>query len=222
MEAFGDGYAGGRRTLVVFPEAVRKHKGLRRAIEAYERVVQEHGAAKARLQELFAAKERAERAALEAEAKAIREGEPAPAVDHSEIEAEIAATQRRLEAVELAFNAAQSDLAEAFEKERPALLKAAGERIEAAAATLLNEIEALSSARSAYFDERRLATWLVDFPRSRKAMPGGDAPVRAILSEFTGEPLEWSRFIGALRAELEPPAAQPKPQEVKLPLRVAR
>jgi hypothetical protein len=56
----------------------------------------------------------------------------------------------------LAFNAAESDLAETFEKERPALLKAADERIEAAAATFLAAIEALSEGRAAHVEEKRV------------------------------------------------------------------
>ncbi len=220
MEAFTD-HSGSRRTLVVMPEPVQKSKRLRKPLEAYQRVIDEQRAANVRLSELFANRERAEAAQLEAEGEAIFTGSTLPVVKETGIAEEILQLEGRLEAIEVAFGRAELALAEAFEEERGALLQEAEKRTQAAGDEYAAAVTKLEERRLEFFGEKRIATWIGSFPRERKGMPSGQPAVSAIQDAMSGEALSFDRLIGALRGELEGPVAVPGPREVTLPLRVA-
>jgi hypothetical protein len=172
------------------------------ALGEYEGLVSERAETRNRLTRLEregrAAAVSADRRRL---AAAIRSGSPdrgdKPVREH---EAEVEATRRRLEALELAIASSWDDLVELVEREREKWLRALEKSLAGAEERALAALGAYAAARGELYRQHALRVMLRDFPtRFRQVGPDVDA-----LKTYSGERLSWATVLAALEADCEP------------------
>lgn len=140
-------------------------KELEEAVDAYEKLKQERKVTGARLGELTRKREQAIEADRRALAKAIREGKRDPGGKAVEqIEKEIKACNRRLEALEEALDDAESDLAAVVEEHRKEWSEEAEAEFLEAREEYAAAVEALNEARAVFAERRQLLAWVRRFP----------------------------------------------------------
>lgn len=154
---------GGSRLQLSLPHT--EWPELQVASEAYTTLLKERRVTASRLSQLKTDRERAVTADRSALGKAIKEGKPDPGDKNVEkIEKEIAACNRRLEALEHALDTAESDLLDVLDEHRDAWVKELDESVTQAQAKYAEAIDAVATASHAYSNALALRNWVRSFP----------------------------------------------------------
>jgi hypothetical protein len=136
-------------------------------------------------------------------AKALRDGKPDPGAKATEkVDAEIAGTLRRLDALELAIDEANAALGRVIDEHRAQWLVETDERITAERSDYCDVIDALAKARTELLTSHAVARWLEAYPA--RFHPSAD--LIHGLPTPNQEPFAASLVLDALRADGEPVA----------------
>lgn len=132
-------------------------------------------------------------------AEALRGGKAEPASKVEAVDVEVAASQRRVEALAMAARSAHDDLVAVAHEHRAVIAAAVDVQVAERAAALAEQVEALSGA----YDELGLAIatrgWLATFPgRPFNPAGGGLGTVRG-LRGVNHEDYPWQTVVEALR-----------------------
>ena len=154
---------GGSRLQLALPQS--DWPELQEASDAYATLLKERRVTSSRLGQLRTNRERAIAADRAAFGKTIREGKPDPGDKNVEkVEKEIRACNRRLEALEHALDAAETDLLDVIDEHR----REWGEELDAtvaqARAKYAEAIEAVATASNAYSQALAMRNWVKHFP----------------------------------------------------------
>lgn len=154
---------GGSRLQLALPQTAWPE--LQEASDAYTTLLKERRVTSSRLSQLKSDRERAIAADRAALGKAIKDGKPDPGDKNVEkIEKEIAACNRRLEALEHALDAAESDLLDVLDANRDAWVEELDEAVVQAQAQYAAAVEAAAAASHAYSTSLALRNWVRSFP----------------------------------------------------------
>jgi len=156
---------GGTRLQLTLPQS--EWPELQEASNAYTTLLKERRVTSSRLTQLRTDRDRAVEADRSALGKAIKEGKPDPGDKNVEkIEKEIRACNRRLEALEHALDAAESDLLDVIDEHRRGWGEELDASVAVAQAKYAEAIEAVAAASHAYSHALALRNWVKHFPDS--------------------------------------------------------
>ena len=197
----------GRRIQLSLPRT--KWKEFEEAAEAYRKLVREKKATSTRLRTLVGKRERAINEDRIALAKAIREGKSDPGDKAVEqVEKEIAACNRRLEALEHALDEAETDLIDVLDEHREEWLEEAKESLTAARDAYAETVEALAQAREKVSATWGLAYFIEHFPEEVISYKPGTAVLPNLRAQ-NSEPYYFAQVVEAMRADAK--EAEPAP-----------
>lgn len=174
--------------------------------QEHERLTSALSAEQTRAYELAGQRAQAAELDRQAYADALRRGKDDPGAEQAaRLEDEIAAAQRKVDALQRALLDVWQEAVALVEKERKPWLSDLNERREAARKRLIELTDALNANRQETAELNTLAAWLAN-PGTAKAH--GSGRVRALTAP-NGEPMQWDELVAALRAEAEIPTPRP-------------
>lgn len=180
------------------------HKKIAAAAAEYQKHAAELRTLTAAARDLGAQREAATRADREALARAIREGKrDAGSAQVDRLEGELTKARRRIEALDLAVEAAQHDLGQAVERYRTEWLAEIEQRAAHERDDLRQAIERVRHAQAQLATTQSITGWASGFP-TRAKLATGSARVPG-LSSPNGDPPTVEHIIGALLELTEPP-----------------
>ena len=199
--------AAGRRLDITLPNT--DWPELQERVDEHQRLVRERKVTGTRIDVLIQEREKAAHADREALAQAIRDGKKEPSTSAVEkVEKEIAACNRRLEALDVALGHAEDDLIGCLDQHRDDWTDEARQVLDKARAAYAEHVEALATIRKNVSERFSLVYWLHNFPdndhtyRVRPShVPGLTAP--------HGGPYTFEEVLNALRTDANPPKAEP-------------
>ena len=185
------------------------------AAATYARLVGENATVAAHLAELEASRPEAVEADRRAYAAAIRDNKADPGSKAVErLDADIAATRRRSEAVAVAVGVAQDELVATVEAQRKPWGADIDRQVAEDRAAVAAAVEALAKARDRLSDSLSLAGWLARFPHKTVWVPPARLAAVGGLTGLNGDPYPWATVLAALRRYGDPPAPPVEPLRV--------
>jgi len=193
---------GGSRLQLSLPQV--DWPELQEAANSYTTLMKERRVTSVRLGQLHAERDRAIEADRAALGKAIKEGKPDPGDKNVEkIEKEIRACNRRLEALEHALDAAESDLIDVLDEHRDEWLGEVGESVATAQAQYAEAIEAVAQASQSYAAAITLRNWIRSFPEEETSFRVRERFLPR-LRNANGSAFYLSDVLTALREDAQP------------------
>ncbi len=180
---------------------------VRRAAGAYTKLLEENARVARELEALERRRPEAVEEDRAAYAGAIRRGKPDPGTTRlDELDAEIASTRRRSEALAKAVGEAQSELVGVVESRRGEWAAEIDARVAADRKTLAEAVEAVASARERLSESLSMSGWLQRFPAKSAWLPPAALAGVDGLPSRNGDPIPWGDVIAALRSYGSAPA----------------
>lgn len=205
---------GGSRMQLTLPQT--EWPVLQEASNAYTTLLKERRVTSSRLGKLKSDRARAVEADRIALGKAIKEGKPDPGDKHVEkIEKEIAACNRRLEALEYALDAAETDLIDVLDEHKGEWLAQVEESATEAQAKYAEATEALASASHAYSMAVALRNWVRNFPEEETTFRVRERYLPR-LKRVNGSAFYVGEVLAALREDATPAEPAVIPDAVPL------
>ncbi len=198
---------GGSRQQLALPQT--QWPEMQQASEAYTSLLKERRVTSTRLGQLRADRDRAVNADRSALGKAIKEGKPDPGDKNVEkIEKEIRACNRRLEALEHALDAAESDLLDVLDEHREEWVEELDEATAQAQATYAEATDALTSASRGYSQALALRSWVRSFPEEETTFRVRERFLPTLKNQ-NGSAFYIGEVLNALREDATPQQETP-------------
>lgn len=193
------------------------------AAKAYRELVAERNVTSRRVGALENDRQRAIHQDRDALARAIREGKPDPGNKKIEqIEKEAEACRRRVEALDLALDTAESELIDILDEHRRDWAEEVRDEVVEAQTAFAESVEALDAARRKVTSKFSLLYWLEGFPETETTYRV--RPPLVTLKGQNGELYWFADVVEALRKDAEPvfqPAEEPTEVQHASPLQPA-
>ena len=146
-------------------------------------------------------------------AGALRANRDDPGDAHTrKLDAEILATKRRAEALDVAVGDASDEALAVIERQRAPWSAALEKREREARVEMAKAVDALAEARDVIAETKALQKWLDLIPRSALWPQGGYLTNVPALRGQNGAPLYFGAVVDALRELAEPPEPNPEPE----------
>ena len=182
---------------------------MQKAKENYERLKAEQRAAQQRLGSLRRKREQAVEADRIALAKALKEGADEPTeAKVDQIDKELLARNRRLEALERALDDAEADVLAVVDEHRDEWLEEVSATVDAAYEKYAEAVEAFAAVTDSVYSAWALWRWVKFFPDEEMSYRVRAGHVAGLMTP-SGDPYTTSQVLDALRQD----AVRPAPRE---------
>jgi seryl-tRNA synthetase len=204
-----------RGTRMIFSLPPTPWEEFEKVSKAYRELAQERQVTSRRVGALVNDRERAIHQDRDALARAIREGKPDPGNKKIEqIEKETEACRRRVEALELALDDAESEIMDVLDEHRSEWAEEVRAEVLEAQAAYAEAVEAVAAARHKVSMKFSLLFWIEGFPDTQTSYRVRGSYVGKLKAQ-NGDPYIFDQVVEALREDAQPAFQPVEEQEVQ-------